>query len=446
MKFPTIGEIATTSVVSIDIDNTISDAMKVMFSHDHRNIVVIDGDTFRILKITDILNMKIQKIDPSSSLRDLELSIVPVANRNKNVLHTLEYLNCDVEYICALNDDGSLYGLISHSDITSSIDPDTLMGSFCLNDFLKLGKRVKWIGKEMKTSTLLNEMVENSFESVMIVENFIPVGIFTTKDVIRIIKNGENLELPISEYMSSPIDTINKNCSIKEALDFLKEKHYKRVVVVDDDGRMAGIITQKELISLAYSKWAVLMKEHHEELNQINAALLKKSKKYEEMASTDPLTGLYNRYKFSELYLALYKDMLEIKADVSLIILDIDYFKKINDTHGHNIGDTVLIQVSKVLLKNLRDVDIVCRWGGEEFVLLLPKTNLNNAIMIAEKQRVIIQELHIESVGGVTASFGVAKVMESDDLKSVVDRADEALYLAKKLGRNCTKSQNDILH
>lgn len=444
MKFPTIGEIATTSVISIDVNNTISDAMQVMFSHDHRNVVVIDGDQFRILKITDILNMKIQKIDPSSSLKDLELSIVPVANKNKNVLHTLEYLDCDVEYICVTNDDGSLYGLISHTDITSSIDPDTLMGSFCLNDFLKLGKRVKWINKEIKTSDLLNEMVENSFESVMVVENSIPIGIFTTKDVIRIIKNGEDLELPISRYMSSPIDTINKNSSIREALDFLKEKHYKRVVVVDEDGRMTGIITQKELISLAYSKWAILMKEHHEELSQINTVLLNKSKKYEAMASTDSLTGLYNRYKFSELFLSLYKNMLERDIDLSLIILDIDYFKKINDTHGHNIGDIVIVQISQTLLKKLRDVDIVCRWGGEEFVLLLPATNLNNAIMIAEKLRVLIQEIQIEGIGSVTASFGVAAVMKNDDLKSVVDRADEALYLAKKLGRNCTKSQNDI--
>ncbi len=439
MKFPTIGEIATTNVVSIDRNKSIADAIKVMFENEHRNLIVIDGTLFYILTVADILNIKVQNIDLSTSLRELELLTVQTVHKDKNVLQIVDYLNCDIEHICVIEDDCSLYGIVTHTDITSSIDPDTLMDNFCLQDFLKLSRRARWVKSDMKTSDLLQEMTSKQYESVVIVENFKPVGIFTTKDIIKIIKNNQNLELSVSLYMSSPVDTISKNCSVKEALEFIKEKHYKRVVVVDEEGKMSGIITQKELISLSYSRWAMLIKEHHEELTQINASLLNKSKKYEEMASTDSLTGLYNRGKFLELYISSYRTMQERGNSMSFILVDIDYFKKVNDTYGHNAGDEVLVLIAHELQKTLRNIDIVCRWRGEEFVVLLPATDVENAAALAEKLRAHIESLVLQKVERVTASFGVTKIYADDDIKSVVERADIALYEAKKSGRNMVK-------
>jgi diguanylate cyclase (GGDEF)-like protein len=440
MRFPTIGEIATTNVISIERDKSVADAIKVMFENEHRNLIVIDGTLFYILTVADILNIKVQNIDLNTPLRDLDLLTVQTIHKDKNILQIVDYLNCELEYICVVNDDFSLYGLITHTDITSSIDPDTLMDNFCLQDFLKLSRRARWIKKDMKTSDLLQEMIKNQYESVIIVERSKPIGIFTTKDVIRIIKHDQDLELPVSCYMSSPVDTISKDCSVKEALEFIKEKHYKRVVVVDEYGGMSGIVTQKELISLSYSRWAMLMKEHHEELTQINASLLHKNKKYEVMASTDSLTGLYNRRKFSELYSSSQVTMEQRDNEMALIILDIDYFKKINDTFGHSIGDGVLIQISHALLKNLRNIDIVCRWGGEEFVVLLPAVDVKHAIFLAEKLRESIEILEIDMVGKVTASFGVTQVNMGDELEVVIERADKALYEAKTSGRNCVRA------
>ncbi|MBS4068371.1 GGDEF domain-containing protein [Sulfurimonas sp.] len=440
MKFPSIGEIATTSVVSIDIDRTIAEAMKMMFNNEHRNLIVREGNNFRILRVGDILNIKIQNIDLQKSLRELDLAVVKTAHKDKNILQIVDYLNCEIEYICVVNDDGSFYGLVAHADIASSIDPDTLMDNFCLQDFLKLSRRAKWVNKNTKTMDLLQEMIKNDFESVIVIENFKPIGIFTTKDVVRVMKHNEDLELNIGSYMSSPVDTISKDCSMKDALEFLKLKRYKRVVVVDEDGKMSGIITQKELISLSYSRWAMLIKEHHEELSQLNASLLYKNKKYEVMASTDALTGLYNRHKFSELYNSSYLTMEQRGNVMSLMILDIDYFKKINDTFGHGIGDGVLIQISHALLKNLRNIDIICRWGGEEFVVLLPAVDLNQATFLAEKLRESIEIFEIDMVGRVTASFGVTQVNRGDALEAVVERADKALYEAKASGRNCVRA------
>ena len=444
MKFPLISDIASTSVVHIDIENTISEALDIMLEHNHRNVIVIDGDCFRILTIIDVMNIQKNSLNLDMPLSEFNLSKVPLIDKDKNVLDTLEYLNNHIEYICVINPDKTLYGLVTHTDITSNIDPDTLMDNYRLTDFLKLGRRMMWVKKDLITSVLFNDMINKSFDNTLVVENMKPIGILTTKDIVRLIKHENDLELPVSEYMSAPVDTIHKDSSIKEALEFVKKKHYKRVIVVDSEGTLSGIITQKELISLTYERWATLMKKYQSELSEINNILENKNREYETMASTDSLTGLYNRYKFSELYLSAYTAMIQRHNNMSIILLDLDFFKNINDSHGHNIGDQTLIQVSHALLKTLRSIDIVCRWGGEEFIVLLPTASLDNATILAEKLRTYIEEMEMDVVGKVTASFGVSQVVEGEEMQDAIDRADKALYLAKHSGRNCVKTELDI--
>ena len=260
---------------------------------------------------------------------------------------------------------------------------------------------------------------------------------------MNMLKNDSDLFLAVENYMSSPVDTISKTSSIKEALDFLKQKQYKRVIVVEKNGDIYGIVSQKELISLFYSRWSSLMKEHQAELNEINGILENKNKRFEKLAFTDALTGLYNRYKFSELYLSAYTAMIQRHNKMSIIMLDIDFFKKVNDKYGHNIGDKVLMQISQTLSYFLRNIDIICRWGGEEFIALLPTAQLDIAKDIANKIRINIADAKIDMVGQVTASFGVAEVREGEDMETAIGRADKALYLAKDSGRNCVKTEID---
>lgn len=186
------------------------------------------------------------------------------------------------------------------------------------------------------------------------------------------------------------------------------------------------------------------MKEYQEELSEINSMLIHKNREYENRASFDSLTGLYNRYKFSELYVSTYRTMLQRENKLSLILLDIDHFKRINDTYGHNIGDSVLKRITQTLKENIRNIDIACRWGGEEFLLLLPTATLQSAISIANKIRENIHTIEIEPAGGVTISCGVSEVRIGEEMEEVVERADRALYLAKNSGRNCVKSELDL--
>jgi diguanylate cyclase (GGDEF)-like protein len=441
MKFPSVSDIASTSVICVDTTSSIANALNIMLEHNHSNLVVIDKNCFRILTITDILN--IQNNNLNILLSELHLSEIPIITKDKNVLDTLEYLNRSEAFISVINEDGTFYGLITQSDITSNIDPDTLMDNYKLIDFLKLSRRVKWIRKQTITSALFKEMTKKSFDIVMVVEDRKPIGILTTKDIMKLIRDNHNLEVAVSNYMSSPVETIHEDASIKESLEFIKKNHHKRVVVVDNKGYLSDIISQQELISLSYSRWTILMKKYQEELNEINNMLEDKNNEYKIMASTDPLTGLYNRYKFSELFDSSYISMQQSHNDLSIILLDIDFFKHINDTYGHNMGDQVLIQVTHVLLKSLRNIDIVCRWGGEEFIVLLPSASLANAFVIAEKLRISIETMKIDTASSVTASFGVSQVLEGDDMRDTIYRADKALYLAKHSGRNCVKTEFD---
>ncbi len=157
-------------------------------------------------------------------------------------------------------------------------------------------------------------------------------------------------------------------------------------------------------------------------------------------AYTDTLTGISNRNKFEEVFAYELKQTLRYKNSLSLAILDIDHFKKFNDEFGHLVGDEVLILLANTVKKSVRKTDLFARWGGEEFVLLFVNTNLENSMIALEKFRVIIEEMHHDKAGKITASFGVTEYKANDTLASMLERADKALYQAKEDGRNCIRS------
>lgn len=163
-----------------------------------------------------------------------------------------------------------------------------------------------------------------------------------------------------------------------------------------------------------------------------------KSNILEYQASHDKLTGLFNRNKFDEIFAKEIKRTKRYKNELSVIIFDIDNFKMVNDTYGHQIGDEVLKEISKIALDNVREQDITTRWGGEEFFILLPQTNLSGAVIVANKIRTSTQNhIFTEKSLKITASFGVAQFcIENDDEKTIITRADELLYEAKRTGKN----------
>ena len=154
-----------------------------------------------------------------------------------------------------------------------------------------------------------------------------------------------------------------------------------------------------------------------------------------QLAMTDKLTGAYNRHKWNEV-IGLELSMFNRGSHFSIIYIDLDHFKKINDQFGHNIGDTVLKQSVALMKQTVRDSDAVFRMGGEEFVILLRGTKSEAATVIAEKVKVIFSSFEQTGLPAFTASFGVTECQKNDTLTSLFERVDAALYEAKHSGRN----------
>ncbi len=155
---------------------------------------------------------------------------------------------------------------------------------------------------------------------------------------------------------------------------------------------------------------------------------------YERAASTDALTGLLNRRGMEDSIQSHLARSRRLKTAFSFVLCDIDHFKAVNDKFGHAVGDVVLVGVSKALRETLRQSDFAGRWGGEEFLVCLPDTDLAGAIMAAEKLRVAVERLDFEAPS-VTISLGCAELGE-DPFEVAFARADMNLYLAKSKGRN----------
>ncbi len=163
--------------------------------------------------------------------------------------------------------------------------------------------------------------------------------------------------------------------------------------------------------------------------------------KLEELSTKDELTGLPNRRYFKDRLAREMADARRYGHPLSVLVIDVDHFKKLNDREGHAAGDEALIEVSRVLASSLREVDMVARWGGEEFVVTLSRTGEADAIKVGEKLREGIAAMKLASTAGqplghLSVSIGVAELAEGEDAASVVQRADRAVYVAKKEGRN----------
>lgn len=173
-------------------------------------------------------------------------------------------------------------------------------------------------------------------------------------------------------------------------------------------------------------------------------------KKLKVLASIDSMTKLFNRRYFIEISKSILDIAKRNKTDTAIIMLDIDKFKKINDTYGHKVGDNVIIALASILREQSRKSDIISRWGGEEFVMLLSNTNTDGALVISEKIRKAIEDLRINVKDAqelkFTVSIGISKVAYENniDIEDSINQADEALYEAKKSGRNkvCIKYLN----
>lgn len=252
-----------------------------------------------------------------------------------------------------------------------------------------------------------------------------------------------SIKLNIQDYILLCYKYLSEVFELSEDYKLALE-YYKTYTELKD-----SIFNEKnnEYLAKIYSQYQMENKEKENEIYRLkNIELVNAHDKLQEaydkleyIATRDPLTGLLNRRALMERIDLEKNRCRRNKSPMSIILSDIDNFKVVNDTYGHDVGDEILVCISKLLTRTLRDVDYVCRWGGEEFLILLPDTNCEQACHVAEKIRKNIQSYDFNKSlkkGSVTMTLGVAEFSKKQTIKQWIKIADAALYTGKNLGRN----------
>jgi diguanylate cyclase (GGDEF)-like protein len=275
--------------------------------------------------------------------------------------------------------------------------------------------------------SLVEKMQKHRIGAVVIVDiDNVPIGIITERDIIRGLLSfkEELLHKTAQDIMSAPVASLEPSEDIETATIFMALNRIRRVPVTHNN-RLVGIVTYMD-ITQALRKGYYLLEEKAEILA--------------DRANKDSLTGLYNK---GYMIKALKKHIKLAKRNntmLAIMMIDLDFFKQVNDTYGHLCGDEILKTLSNLLREKSRSVNIICRYGGDEFIIIAPMANFKSANYFAERLRAAVENYDFsfaENKIRLTLSIGVAlwnpKIKSSREL---VKKADQALYAAKRNGRN----------
>ncbi|MFA6969796.1 MAG: diguanylate cyclase [Gallionella sp.] len=434
--FPTIGAIAHKSPLKGEFDFSVQTAAKLMCEQNVSSIVIEQGEDKYIFSIEDILGFVHNGGDCETRLHSAPFRKISCMSENERVLNALDFLEQNEQrYLGVVNQQGEMIGIITYSDLMHSIDPSVLMERKTVGDMISRTTPVMFTADWVLSDVIHH--LRRMEDSIIVVESGRPIGIITAKDIFAIVTTEKGTDGVLSSYMTSPVITTPLHCSISDALLQLREHNIKRIIVVDEQQRVAGVVTQSELIGNAYGSWINLMKDHTAELHELIEILEERMRNLERLTVTDILTGLGNRRM---LHQQMVEEMERIQrynaSSFSLVIFDIDHFKQINDRFGHLVGDEVLKAIASEIEQLIRRSDTAVRWGGEEFAVLLPNTPVVAAGQFANRLREIIDQFAFGNDVSVTISAGVGEYLSKEDEKSFFQRVDRALYKAKANGRN----------
>ena len=281
---------------------------------------------------------------------------------------------------------------------------------------------VKVLVDKVDSSPALGPELEQVFDELIVQKYFIDKERETAKEVFVAFTKT------IYE-MSQSSEKLDK--TLNEQIDVIKAAE-----------NMSDILSAKDVVlgqAKKIQSQADAMREELEESKRTTSKLTQLLEQVESKAMIDPLTQVFNRGTYNMEIAQMIKEFKRYKNPAALIIIDIDHFKIFNDDYGHKVGDAVLALVASVIKGAVRDTDMVFRYGGEEFVVLLDNLDLKNALTVAEKVRAQIESHHLTNkanVLNITVSIGLSCFKEGDIESSIFERADKALYQGKQNGRN----------
>ncbi len=306
----------------------------------------------------------------------------------------------------------------------------TYIKEFFKSEGFKEGTALVVEDSEVQNKTICHQLKE---------KNIWPISAYSGEEAIKTLINGANVDIILMDIHLPKASGIDVAKALKKDERF----SYIPIIGITSTSGAEAIEVMKEAFEAGiddFIRKPYNLVEFYARI-KVNISRSKLIKQLKKESELDFLTKLYNRrtlFRFLEHLIALSK---RNKENLSFIILDIDKFKYVNDTYGHQMGDEVLIRLALILKEQIRKSDIAARFGGEEFCVVLPNTDMKNACNVAEKIRKVIEKTDIEfgkTSINITVSAGVSELEEKDSLEDLIKKADTALYKAKETGRNKT--------
>lgn len=307
-------------------------------------------------------------------------------------------------------------------------------------------KDVHHLSPDAELSEAIRTMRDRHCSCVVIARKDGPIGIITERDMISILAgvndNPHILTSKVTKIMSAPPVTINETDSLFEALVVAKAEKVRHLPVVDTNGRLVGIVTQSDLVKAHFHVYERQREIIDKAINERTEALLKANEELKGMTLEDPLLGIGNRRAMEVDLQHTHASAARYGFQYSILFIDIDHFKLYNDHYGHQAGDEALKRIADHIKTRIREADRVYRYGGEEFLVLLPETNIEGAEIIA---RDLVEDLKVRNLPHckspeniLTVSVGVESYApgEKRSWEDVVFVSDQRLYKAKSSGRS----------
>jgi diguanylate cyclase (GGDEF)-like protein len=303
---------------------------------------------------------------------------------------------------------------------------------------------------EALLSEIVRRMAAARQSAFVVCEDGVPIGVITERDVLlalsRTLEGVDYSRARACDVMTSPVHTLIESAPMGEVVRIMKERGFRRVPIVDDKNRLSGILNLTELQNATNAALEERGRDLEEAVRARTAELQAANARLEELTRQDSLTGLLNRRAMAERIEELHAIARRHGHPYSVILLDIDHFKLYNDTQGHPAGDGVLRRIGNCFRDAIRASDSVYRYGGEEFLILLPETEARGASLVTERIRASVASRSIPHPASptsshITVSLGFTDVSTRQTAQEigwqdVIQRADHALYRSKQAGRN----------
>lgn len=331
---------------------------------------------------------------------------LPVINKNGKHLGAFEF-GVDINYII------NLFEKDYHFKATLFLD----------KSFFPIIKEVSTNFRKFSDSYYI---VNAGIHSQSLCEDLSP-KILDNSHIIMNIGDSDYLFFNVTDLNSANKSHLGKLIFTKK-IDF----YTKHVLLI----RNITIIVSILIMLLTFYMLRRIFTSYSSTIHSYNAKLEIKNRALSKLSNTDHLTQLSNRKHIDSIFKREIKRSYRYEGFVSVILFDVDNFKNVNDTYGHNIGDKVLKKIAKTVSSSVRELDAVGRWGGEEFIVVCPETSLHNTMILAEKIRKNVEDIIFIELSGVTCSFGVAQYDNKQSYENLIHAADMALYKAKHSGKN----------